>query len=71
MSFPHLQRGCGRLYVTNYAGSRITVFAQGATGNVAPLQTIEGSDTALYHPLGIWFAEWCPNDFASRKTSPH
>ncbi|HUL48674.1 MAG TPA: NHL repeat-containing protein, partial [Gemmatimonadales bacterium] len=49
----------GNLYVANFqyppgAGvSRITVFAVGASGNVAPTAMIQGSSTALAAPWGI------------------
>jgi sugar lactone lactonase YvrE len=44
--------GSGNIYVANIAGS-ITVFAAGATGNVAPLRTITGAATGLNGPGGI------------------
>jgi hypothetical protein len=50
----------GRVYVANQyeqdecgAGPLITVYAAGATGNVAPIATISGSSTDLKGPAGI------------------
>jgi hypothetical protein len=40
------------IYVTN-AGNTVTVFALGATGNVAPIRTISGASTQLNLPIGI------------------
>jgi len=37
----------GYLYVISTSGSSILVFAPGATGNVAPVETISGSNTGL------------------------
>lgn len=44
------------IYVVNSGpsvGGSVTVYAAGATGNVAPIQTIEGSKTGLSLPFGI------------------
>ncbi len=50
----------GRLYVTssNYPNTvgRVTVYAAGANGNAAPIQTIEGANTGLAGPRGIALA---------------
>ena len=47
----------GLMYVVNNAGrygkNSITVYAAGANGNVAPIQTISGPQTTLYFPTGI------------------
>jgi hypothetical protein len=49
----------GKLYVVNCgcgpvtAPSSVTVYAAGANGNVAPIQTITGADTGLNQPVGI------------------
>ncbi len=48
----------GLIYVANLIGGAssfgsITVYAAGATGNVAPVATITGSDTGLSAPQGI------------------
>jgi acylphosphatase len=50
----------GNIYVAN-ADPRgkgngygsVTVYAAGSTGNIAPIQTIEGNNTGLYYPDGI------------------
>lgn len=45
------------MYVANFnlSGSKgfVTVYAAGATGNVAPIRTISGSHTELNRPFGI------------------
>lgn len=49
----------GKMYVANATGGgspshgSVTVYAAGATGNVAPTQTISGPNTRLNDPLGI------------------
>jgi len=49
----------GKLYVVNCgcgpmtAPASVTVYAAGANGNVAPIQTISGADTGLDQPVGI------------------
>ena len=49
----------GKIYVANCgcgstsAPSSVTVYAAGANGNVAPIQTISGTDTGLDQPVGI------------------
>src|SRR6266550_4586249 len=48
----------GRLYVVNLGTSgaspeTVTVYAANAVGNVAPIRTIGGSNTALHHVEGI------------------
>lgn len=40
-------------YVAGYDPPRVTVFAAGADGNVAPIQRIEGPSTGLGLPGGI------------------
>ena len=44
---------CPCLYVPNFGNSSVTVYAQGANGNVAPLQKITGQRTGLYTPTAI------------------
>jgi len=41
------------LYVANFTGNSITVYAAGATGNATPVATIAGSNTGLNAPFGI------------------
>ena len=41
------------LYVANGYSNSITVYALGATGNVAPVRTIIGPSTGLFGPYGI------------------
>jgi len=43
------------LYVANYFGNSITVYAAGASGNATPTATIAGSNTGLYFPALITF----------------
>ena len=45
----------GKIYVANGAdgGNRIAVFPAGSRGNVAPMATIEGSDTGIDNPIGV------------------
>lgn len=46
----------GKIYVTNNGGSGgnfVTVYAAGASGNVAPTATIAGTSTGLNLPVGI------------------
>lgn len=49
----------GRLYVANtccgpaISGNRVTVYAPGATGNVAPVAVIAGPNTGLQRPHGL------------------
>lgn len=45
----------GDIWVTNETGNSIEEFANSATGNVAPLATISGSNTLLSKPQGIAF----------------
>lgn len=49
--------GLGNIYVANSAwgdgAPSVTVYAAGATGNVAPIQLITGSNTQLVNPGGI------------------
>jgi sugar lactone lactonase YvrE len=48
----------GRLYVANSssrAGNSITIYAAGATGNVAPVDSIVGNNTGLNDGVGIAF----------------
>jgi hypothetical protein len=49
----------GELYASNTfdfsaSGSSITVYAPGASGNVAPLRTIQGPTTRLNSPVHIF-----------------
>lgn len=44
----------GTLYVANLAAHSITVYAPGATGNMAPLRTISGGRTGLNRPGRIY-----------------
>src|SRR6266516_477290 len=46
-------RVTGKLYVANYSGNNITVYAAGASGNVTPTATIAGGNTGLANPQGI------------------
>lgn len=39
--------------MSNYSGNAITEYAPGAKGDVAPINTIAGSNTQLYVPLGM------------------
>jgi hypothetical protein len=41
------------LYVANSGNNSITIYAAGASGNVAPTATIAGSNTGLNNPVGI------------------
>src|SRR6267143_3182572 len=41
------------LYVANYFGNSITVYAAGASGNATPTATIAGGNTGWYNPAGI------------------
>ena len=48
----------GKVYVTNHASvvikyDSVTVYAAGANGNVAPIQTIAGSNTGLHTPSDV------------------
>ena len=43
----------GALYVANQIGNSVTVYAAGSAGNVAPIATIQGSNTGLSVPHGI------------------
>jgi hypothetical protein len=48
----------GNVYVSNYGLSdssnpSVTVYPAGASGTVTPIQTITGSNTELYNPMGI------------------
>lgn len=49
----HNSSSCPCLYVTNWAGQSITVFPVGATGNVAPVAVIAGSQTGIDLPYGV------------------
>ena len=60
LSFPWgiTRDSTGRLYVVNLGTSAaspetVTVYAANASGNVAPIRTIGGSNTALHHVEGI------------------
>jgi sugar lactone lactonase YvrE len=45
----------GTIYVTDWSGQTgsVTVYAPGATGNVAPIQTISGSNTGIDNPNAV------------------
>jgi sugar lactone lactonase YvrE len=43
----------GKIYVTSVTADAVTVYAAGATGNVAPIATISGANTGLQAPTGI------------------
>lgn len=50
--------GSGDAYVTNSSGGpssngSVTVYPAGADGNIAPIQTIGGSNTGLHFPQGV------------------
>ena len=47
--------GNGQLYVTNFHGASITVYAAGADGDATPVRTIAGSSTGLLFPTGLRF----------------
>ncbi len=47
------------LFVANYQGSTVTVYARTANGNLAPLRSIAGAATGLGQPTGLAFD---PND---------
>ena len=52
----HLDAGMSsKIYVTNasYPTGSVTVYTKHADGNVAPVQTISGSNTGLVEPAGI------------------
>src|SRR5438093_3173997 len=46
-------RVTGKLYVANYVGNSITVYAAGASGNATPTATIAGGNTGLNFPDGV------------------
>src|SRR5881396_905174 len=46
-------RVTGKLYVANYVGNSITVYAAGASGNATPTATIAGGNTGLNFPNGV------------------
>jgi sugar lactone lactonase YvrE len=41
------------MYVTNWNTMAVTVYAPGANGDVAPIRTISGSKTGIYHPSSV------------------
>jgi hypothetical protein len=41
------------IYVSNFAGSAVTVYAAGASGDVPPTRTVHGGKTGLRYPWGI------------------
>jgi Fibronectin type III domain len=43
----------GHVFVANSATNSITEYANGASGNVAPIATISGSHTGLFGPTGL------------------
>jgi hypothetical protein len=43
----------GRVFVANFSADSITEYANGASGNVAPVATISGSQTGLSGPTGL------------------
>jgi len=45
----------GRLYVSNFNGNSITVYAAGASGDAAPIATLAGGSTGLAGPIGLAF----------------
>jgi len=49
----HRTTSCPCLYVTNVNHNRLTVYASGATGNVKPIQDIQGYKTGLNHPHDV------------------
>ena len=49
----HSTSSCPCLYVANISDSSVTVYAAGATGNAAPIQTISGNATTLVDPTGV------------------
>jgi len=49
----HGHHGLGTLYVANSAGNSVTVYAPGATGDVAPTRSISGVATGLLGPTGL------------------
>jgi 6-phosphogluconolactonase (cycloisomerase 2 family) len=49
----HPNASCPCLYVTDFSNNSVTVYASGATGNAAPIQTIIGSNTELKQPNSI------------------
>jgi hypothetical protein len=44
---------CPCLYVANMTHDSVTVYASGATGNVKPIQDIQGSKTGLDRPRAV------------------
>ena len=52
----HVQRlttACPCLYVADTGNESVTVYAEGATGDATPIQTIRGSDTGLSNPIDV------------------
>ena len=52
----HVQRlttACPCLYVADETNNSVLVYAEGATGNATPIQTISGSYTGLSHPIDV------------------
>ncbi|HMF28498.1 MAG TPA: hypothetical protein VKE42_06985 [Candidatus Cybelea sp.] len=47
--------GVGRIYVSDYIGNAIYVFASGATGNAVPIRVIAGAKTQFDRPTGMAF----------------
>ncbi len=49
----HSGATAGMTYVANSGANNVLIFAAGATGNVAPVTTIGGTNTGLYYPSGV------------------
>ena len=52
----HVQRlttACPCLYVADIGNASVTVYAEGATGDATPIQTISGSYTGLAYPIDV------------------
>jgi hypothetical protein len=47
--------GAGNIYVANYVGQSITVYAPGVSGNAAPTREIIGANTGLTSPGWMTF----------------
>jgi hypothetical protein len=56
--------GSGNIYVANPGPSNaITVYAPNASGNVAPIRYIAGSNTTLAGPIGITLGPFSATTF--------
>jgi 6-phosphogluconolactonase (cycloisomerase 2 family) len=49
----HLTSSCPCLYVADEGSASVTVYAEGATGNATPIQTISDSYTGLTKPTDV------------------